>query len=67
MLAGCLSNWSHSDVFVTVLKEEQRPVSMATLQELALVTAVVSHAGYGNTANGTLMYMCVPKHANTAL
>lgn len=38
---------AHSDVFVAVLKEQQAHVSMAMLQELALVTAVISHSNVG--------------------
>ena len=38
---------AHSDVFVAVLKDQQPGVSMAMLRELSLVTAVISHAGYG--------------------
>ena len=38
---------AHSDVFVVVLKEQKAHVSIATLQELALVTAVIGHSKVG--------------------
>ena len=38
---------AHSDVFVAVLKEQKAHVSIATLQELALVTAVIGHSKVG--------------------
>ncbi len=38
---------SHSEVFASVLKEQHRVVTMATLQELALVTAVIGHSDVG--------------------
>lgn len=37
----------HSDVFATILKEQHQIVTMATLQELALVTAVIGHSDVG--------------------
>ena len=38
---------THSDVFAAVLKEQPPVVTMATLQELSLVTAVICHSGVG--------------------
>ncbi|XP_064397234.1 nuclear pore complex protein Nup205-like isoform X2 [Halichondria panicea] len=39
---------SHSEIFATVLKEQHQVVTMATLQELALVTAVIGHSDVGH-------------------
>ncbi len=38
---------AHSDVFAAILKENHPVVTMATLQELALVTAVIGRSGVG--------------------
>ena len=38
---------AHSDVFATILKEQRQVATMATLQELALVTAVIGHSDVG--------------------
>ena len=38
---------AHSDVFAAILKEQHAVVTMATLQELALVTAVIANSGVG--------------------
>ena len=38
---------SHSDIFATILKEQHQVVTMAALQELALVTAVIGRSDVG--------------------
>ena len=38
---------AHSDIFATILKEQRQVATMATLQELALVTAVIGHSDVG--------------------
>lgn len=48
----------HSDVFAAILKEQHPVVTMATLQELALVTAVIGHSGVGQYKH----LMCSYKH-----
>ncbi len=48
---------AHSDVFAAILKEQHTVVvTMETLQELALVTAVIGHSGVG--AYGFSGYLC---------
>ena len=56
-------------MFAAILKDQHGPVTMATLQELALVTAVVSNSGVGRCTElqvkfvvvltDCLMFVCV--------
>ncbi|CAI8023964.1 Nuclear pore complex protein Nup205 [Geodia barretti] len=38
---------AHSDTFTSILKSHRGPVSVATLEELSLVTGVIGHSGVG--------------------
>ena len=38
---------AHSDTFTSILKSHRGSVTMATLEELSLVTGVIGHSGVG--------------------
>ena len=43
---------AHSDTFTSILKSHRGSVSMATLEELSLVTGVVGYSGVGQDWSG---------------
>ena len=69
---------AHSDIFAAILKSQRVSVTVATLEELSLVTGVIGHSGVGqdwseqgSTALGSgmmhiqrLMLAHIPQYCN---